>query len=310
MKGEPNGEKKKILVEFISKKTAFQFYSSLVEQIQTDEQGVEVLLLSGDDNAIERKRILQKIKMAENKTIILVATQVIEAGVDIDMDLGFKDTSILDSEEQFLGRINRSCFRAGIAYFFHWDQVRSIYHGDVRNNAEFTLQNDSMKQILKEKNFSSYYSEIVNCITEKFNESADDKYNINKFLEDSVSKVNLLKVEERMKLIKDDDRTYTVCLARTLQDGVNIYNGAELWKEYKQLLQNVTMEYAEKQIKLSIVMSQLNYFLYKVRNINNLAYNDRVGDLLYVEDGEKYFLNGKLDREMLEGKGDIFFDIV
>ncbi len=51
--------------------------------------------------------------------VIVVATQVIEAGVDIDMDIGFKDISTLDSEEQFLGRINRSCSRTDCwAYFF------------------------------------------------------------------------------------------------------------------------------------------------------------------------------------------------
>lgn len=51
------------------------------------------------------------------KDLILVATQVIEAGVDIDMDVGYKNISLLDSEEQFLGRINRSCKRKGMAYF-------------------------------------------------------------------------------------------------------------------------------------------------------------------------------------------------
>lgn len=52
--------------------------------------------------------------------MILIATQVIEAGVDIDMDIGYKDTSRLDSEEQFMGRINRSAKRRGIVYFLIW----------------------------------------------------------------------------------------------------------------------------------------------------------------------------------------------
>lgn len=45
-------------------------------------------------------------KLSKLKSVILVATQVIEAGVDIDMDIGYKDCSKLDSEEQFMGRIN------------------------------------------------------------------------------------------------------------------------------------------------------------------------------------------------------------
>ena len=77
------------------------------------------------------KRILDKVKKATD-TIILVSTQVIEAGVDIDMDIVYKNISKLDSEEQFLGRINRSCKKEGIAYFFEVDEASNIYKDDVR----------------------------------------------------------------------------------------------------------------------------------------------------------------------------------
>lgn len=63
--------------------------------------------MTGNSNIQERKDIINEIK--ELESVILVATQVIEAGVDIDMDIGYKDISRLDSEEQFMGRINRSC---------------------------------------------------------------------------------------------------------------------------------------------------------------------------------------------------------
>ena len=48
---------------------------------------------------------------------------MIEAGVDIDMDIGYKDISRLDSEEQFMGRINRSAKRRGTVYFFDMDDA-------------------------------------------------------------------------------------------------------------------------------------------------------------------------------------------
>lgn len=70
-------------------------------------EDVVIVEISGDDNKFERKKIIKLIK--ERKVNIVVATQVIEAGVDIDMDIGFKDISVIDSEEQFIGRINRSC---------------------------------------------------------------------------------------------------------------------------------------------------------------------------------------------------------
>ena len=92
-----------ILIEFLSKKKAFEFYT-LVK-----ENGMKSELLTGDDSRGERKRIIDKIKALEKISkekreggTILVSTQVIEAGVDIDMDIGFKDISLFDSEEQFM----------------------------------------------------------------------------------------------------------------------------------------------------------------------------------------------------------------
>ena len=128
---------KKILIEFIKKRTANDFWLYLVEDEYFREKNIKIEYLSGDDSLAERKRILDKIKQIED-TIVLVATQVIEAGVDIDMDIGYKNISKLDSEEQFIGRINRSCKRKGITYFFQIDDAKDIYKNDIRVDSEFT----------------------------------------------------------------------------------------------------------------------------------------------------------------------------
>lgn len=100
---------KKVLVEFIKKESASNFFECLKEK---DNLPCDVEYMSGEDSIIERSRILHRIKES-TRGIILVATQVVEAGVDIDMDIGYKNISKLDSEEQFMGRINRSCQREG-----------------------------------------------------------------------------------------------------------------------------------------------------------------------------------------------------
>ena len=99
----------------------------------------EVLFMSGDSSIWERQNTIEKL--SQLKSVILVATQVIEAGVAIDIDIGYKDCSKLDSEEQFMGRINRSCKKDGIVYFFNLDSARAVYKdGDIRID-------EDMKQI-------------------------------------------------------------------------------------------------------------------------------------------------------------------
>lgn len=67
------------------------------------------------------------------------------------------------------------------------------------------------------------------------------------------------------------------------------------------------MNYAEKQVKLIEVRSQLSYFTYKLKNNIDIQYNDIIGDLYCIEDASEYFVNGKLDREKF---GKLSYDIL
>lgn len=291
---------KRILVEFINKNSAYTFYNKLKND---EEISCEVELMTGDDNISERERILNKVK--ESKRIILVATQVVEAGVDIDMDIGYKNISLFDSEEQFLGRINRSCKKSGcIVYFFKLDEAKTIYKGDVRNNKDITLNHEFVREILIEKNFNKYYEVVLDrlrSITGGMN-----KLNIDSFFSDTVGNLDFNEVDERMKLISDDRKQISIYLSSNLvkNNGENIC-GNEVWENYKQLLLNENMNYAEKRIKLSIIKSQMNNFIYEIKWSENFIYNDRIGELYFIEDGGKYFKDGKLDREkFISGIGD------
>lgn len=78
-------------------------------------------------------RFNQKIKKKQDQKVILISTQVVEAGVDIDMDLGFKNRAILDSDEQLAGRINRNASKNGCKVFlFELDSVKNVYGNDER----------------------------------------------------------------------------------------------------------------------------------------------------------------------------------
>lgn len=298
---------KKILVEFIKKTTAENFFRALKEDEETRNK---TEYMSGDDSIIERKRILDRID-GKSEPVILVATQVVEAGVDIDMDIGYKNISKLDSEEQFLGRINRSCRKEdSVVYFFKIDDSKRVYeNNEIRTNKEFTLENEEMKGLLLEKDFQTYYEQILQVL--QTNIDKNKAKGLKAFLKEDVGKLDFPQVKTKMQLIEENKWAMSVYLSRVLveEDGTEI-DGTALWKEYIKLLQDFSIDYSEKKVKISRITSKMNYFIYQVKKNQNLIYNDRVGELFFIEDGEQYFDDGKMNRKKIQGEIGEFVDFI
>lgn len=69
-----------------------------------------VYYLSTNIVPADRLERIQRIKQSinNNEAPVLIATQVVEAGVDLDFNMGFRDLGPIDSMIQVAGRINRS----------------------------------------------------------------------------------------------------------------------------------------------------------------------------------------------------------
>lgn len=290
----------KILIEFLTKKSAEKFYQFLKNQTKT-----QVLLMTGDSSIQERKNIIKQVE--EQNDIILIATQVVEAGVDIDMDIGYKAISKLDSEEQFMGRINRSGRKNGKVYFFQMDSGEHIYKSDIRIKKEKTLLQEKIREILIEKNFQEFYEKEILPELKELKERQNDE-NIEDFFINTVGCLNVPEISRRMKLINDNRQLISVYIARELEveEGV-VLDGKKLWQTYKELLMEKDMPYAEKTVKLYNLRSQMNQFIYQMsRDIIFFEY-DRIGDISYIEDGESYFdEKGILMRNLLDTSDDLF----
>ena len=295
---------RKLLMEFITKTSAEKFYHMLTESGRED---LQIFCMTGDDNQIDRKRILREMDTADkDKAVILVATQVVEAGIDIDMDIGYKDISKLDSEEQFIGRINRNFKRKGVVYFFDMDNESGIYKEDYRVDTAYTLRKDEMKQLLADKTFGKYYDYILKGIR-KYRNDRKNENGIEAFV-DNVKKLDFVWISQKMKLIdKNDDWKMSVYFAREITtDTGEIIDGKQVWERYRELLSDMTMNYAKKQILLSEVKSKMSYFIYQIKIDNSLDYNDRIGELYLIEDAEQYFENGRLNTDKFYSQGNLF----
>lgn len=295
------GNHQKILVEFIRKKDAENFFKILSEEEFFYQYNI--LILTGDDNLRRKAQVIGQISGEVIKKTILIASQVVEAGVDIDMDIGYKDISMLENEEQFLGRIGRSATKNdAVAYFFDMADEKKIY-----KNAQdiLTLRNKDRRKDLETKDFSKYFALKL----QKAKNDRDEYAYIN--FEKDLIKLNFEKISKHMELIDDNRQMIELFLNRNLKiDGKEI-RGSEIWDQYANLIENKDIDYSEKIVKLSEKKAQMSDFLYRITKRDFIKYigkaNDIIGNLVYIEDGESYIYNERLN---YKDENDEFEDII
>lgn len=90
--------------------SSLEFYKTIIDRIQELGLSFKICYLSTNIFPKERKRRIENIRKAikEKQKIIVVSTQLIEAGVDIDCDCVYRDMGPLDSIIQVAGRCNRN----------------------------------------------------------------------------------------------------------------------------------------------------------------------------------------------------------
>lgn len=284
----------RILIEFIDKVNARAFYLQLKSKLT--HSNYQVLELTGDDPSYFREDVIQRLKQVDEKgryllqDVIVVATQVIEAGVDIDMNKGYKDISILDNEEQFAGRINRSCKRENARiYFFDLFNEKVIYKDDVRT--QFSLRNPFIRDVYKDKNFKAYFEQILKVLNNE--KSRFNKHNIEQFYK-LVKDLKFDETRKYLRLIDNDDITIFIPTVINVEK-VSI-DGKEVWNQYNELLNNTELSYPEKQIKLSQINKIFSYFTYNVRYLP-LMYRESIGERVYLLESDAYIVDGKFDRK-------------
>ena len=138
-----------------------------------------------------------------------------------------------------------------------------------------------------------------------------------------MKKLDFVWISQKMKLIdKNDDWKMSVYFAREITtDTGEIIDGKQVWERYRELLSDMTMNYAKKQILLSEVKSKMSYFIYQIKIDNSLDYNDRIGEL-YLNAAEaaaclnnlpasrnrllQLMENGRLNTDKFYSRGNLF----
>ena len=276
---DKNNKNNRILIECLTIKTCAAFYNALRKYRQ---RGFYVFQMTGLTNNITRDYIIHKIQEKENDNyinnkIILVGTQCLEAGIDIDMNIGFKDISIIDADEQFCGRIARNFYYVGQVYFFDIDEESNLYKGDYR--CEKNLKDKKYRQMFIDKSFDEFYDKAYRWLLKKQSD------NYNKYKE-MLLKLQYNSIHNETKLINNKTYSFLFCCQYNKEESAN-----ELWQKYIDINENYEMLYAEKMIKLSKIRKKIQKYIY---NINTYKFKEDIGlkkeyNTYIVPEGYKYF---------------------
>lgn len=274
-----NTKKHRILIETLTIKSCEEFYTYLHNKYPR----FKVFKMLSTTNSVARKHIINMIQQKNNKgeykykDIILVGTQCIEAGIDIDMNIGFKDISMLDCDEQFIGRLERNFKDVGVCYFFDIDNDEYIYKDDYRieNNLKHSKE---YRNIFENKSFQDYYKNNYNWLLKK------EIDNYNDFCND-VHDLKYTKIKDGMRLIDNETFNFLFLCKYANMGSEDIL---------KELIKNESEnDFCKKQIIKKKLLSSLNKFTASINSFNfkeDPSYEKCLGYYI-VPNGNKYFSN-------------------
>lgn len=312
-----NGGKAAAIVEFITKKSAAGFAKEAAEHPVLGHY--ELLVLSGTILEPRRREVVDSLKdenyRRRHPLILLVCTQVVEAGVDIDMDLGFKDRSLLDSDEQLAGRVNRNALRdSAPVYLFDLDAESAIYGSDLRLRIAQQLPMAEYQRLLLEKDFDTLYRKVIEQLNAKENKITDSfgAY------QELVRLLNYSEIDRKFQLIDNDTasvfiplemnkhcfterekqlmHTHQVCL-----DTDDVVSGASVFRLYLDTIHNKTGDFIydrEARQRLQSIMSKFTISVYpklalqirdSQRDFSELHDTAQNYGLLYLSNPEQYY---------------------
>ena len=186
-------------------------------------------------NVIPKERLerIKSMRKGNKKRKIIVSTQLVEAGVDIDCDIVYRDFAPLDSINQVAGRCNRNCKSSdekGLVKIFvlkEGDDKRE-YYKYIYDNFITSKTEDVLNEIDGDRINESQILGLNNNYFERVNEGKSDDES-NKILE-NVRKLEFDELSE-FKLIEEN--YFKTDIFIELDD-----KAKEIWRKYIEVKNN------------------------------------------------------------------------
>lgn len=211
---------KSILIIVNTIKLSQEVFSN-VNKIDDDR---EKIYLSTSIIPKERKERIDKIKNLKSKKIV-VSTQMVEAGVDIDMDIVIRDIAPLDSINQSAGRANREN---------RGEYLGKVYITRIEQNGK-ALASYVYKDSIQLQATSKVLSSKNVILEENYKEISDNYF---KELKSNLSGNKSRELEKMMLYLDFENIDKNFQLIEN-QDKISVFievdkKAQEVWKNYKE----------------------------------------------------------------------------
>ena len=190
----------------------------------------EKFFLSSGVVPIERRQRISEIstRLSKRQRTILVSTQVVEAGVDLDFDIVVRDLAPIDSIIQAAGRCNRNGKRPAsespVFVFAVHDTKGNHFANKIYGN---TLIDKSRETLLQSQ---VNISELTDIYYKKVAESGSKKESAE--ILDAINRLDYQLIEEKFQVIENEP---TVSVFVEIDE-----EAAKLWKQYNRIVKEIT----------------------------------------------------------------------
>ena len=235
-----------------------------------------------------KRATIEAVRCAVNKSkvdplaskILLISTQSIEAGVDLDFDIGFREVSPISSIIQTAGRVNRHFgeTRGELYVFPEISKFTNLIYGDLYKVSGAILSDLKQKEVRE-----SEILEISNLYFQKISNQLENLH-----IKSEIEKLEFENINQKIEDIMNDNYKQTIIIEpeeNFIKDFeakiFEIKNSPNEKFTIRDLFKNHIRKLSK--FSINVALKDMNKLMPNLKQINGLK------DIFYLPFGSSYF---------------------